>query len=218
MEDSLKEFLNDPFGGEPDISKMSQFSSSTEKRIDPAEVNVLDHLRSKNLEKQLLKSSKFSRKIGVCMFLADLGFVFPKERLELYQHIATEEAMVSAIKTFNRLNSDPKYRKDSIHLFSYFINEKPRKHSRRVKPKVFRRGYQDKGTLPDLDSIYRKQANREAFMDIRALHSKESQEFLKEFLPEDLFEGYSLDLPETFIFLQEEEEILRKLKNILRDF
>lgn len=217
MEKFLREFLDDPYSGEPDISQMNLLSSSRKTRIDPAEVNVPDHLRSKDKEKSLLKNTRFSRKIGVCMFLADLDFDYPKERLNFYQSIATEEAIIAGIRTFERLKEDSKYRKDNIHLFSYFIYEKPRVRYRRVKSKIFRRGYQDKGTLPDLDSIYRREANREAFMDIRSLR-EESQEFLKTFLPEDLFEGSSLDLPETFIFLQEEEEILKKLRLILRDF
>lgn len=184
-----------------------------------AEVTLSEFLRVKGDKlKNLLKSCKLSRKIGVCIFLSELGFSYPKERLEFLQSIAPVEALDAGNKIFIRLKNDLKFRKDNYLLFYYFCKRKYKPRKKRVKFTQFHRGYRDKGTLPDLNSKIREKIQESSYLNTIALERKidvEIIKFLKSNLPEDLFEGDFLDIHEALLFLEEEEAILERLKKIL---
>lgn len=196
--------------------ELSQDSPLNGKENCPAEVKVSEHLRNKPKERLSLQSSRLSRKVGTCLFLASLGYENPRDRLNWYQEWIPEEAILAAIRIYQRLVTDPKFRSESKHLFSYFIFEKKVRKRRKIRKPQFVRGYRDHGTLPDLNFLARKDADRMNFLDLRSLEPQK-RELLEIELPRELFEGDNLDLTRTKEFLQEEELILRKLKMILRN-
>lgn len=190
----------------------------TLQKIVEAEDSVPEHLRDTGKELQQLKRARLSQKLGVLTYLINLGSnnLNVILRLQKLQSISSIEAIQSGLLFARKLEKNPKLVSDNRHLIQYFLSTTYRLKEPKKPPFKNRiRGYRDKGTLPDESQKARNKAQEEGWIDLRGLESVSVQEFLREHLPETLFEGNSLYLPGAFEYLQEEKEVLSKLERIL---
>lgn len=186
------------------------------RRVIEAEVPVPDHLRNRSKERSSIQQLKQSQKLGILFFLSELNSENYRvsERLKYLQSISSLEAIESGLQFSERLRRDPKFFQDNKHNFFFFLSANFSLKEWRAPRKERIRGYRDKGTLPDPSLSSRRKSTKENFMSISFLENR-SQEFLRENLPESVFEGDQIDLTMAFEFLQEEEEVLKRLKRLL---
>ena len=161
------------------------------------EVPVPDRLLGKSYSRDLVSHLKLSQKIGLLLWmnrenlLSDGG----KERLLYLQRKASEEAILAGLKFLSRLSLEVKLQSDfKPHMIE--LNRRPQ--SKRFRVSERRRigvGYRDKGTLPDLDSRVRSQAQEASFIYLWDL-PEGLQKFISALIPTSL-EGDWVDLEEV---------------------
>jgi len=201
-----------------ELYKLSKETSLQQllKIVVEAEVPVPDHLRDRSKELATVSNLKISQKIGIVLFLLEMN---PHHenlclRLAHLQSIASLEAILSGVRFRDRLKNDEKFVSDNRHNFFYFLSKFFSRRDWR-KPRLTRiRGYRDKGTLPDQNLRSRRKAQKESYMSILPFDEK-TVEFLKENLPSSAFEGDQIDLTVAREFLNEEFEVLKRLRKLL---
>lgn len=203
---------------EEEIYRLSKETSLQQflKIVVEAEVPVPECLRNRSKELATVSSLKVSQKVGILLYLLEMN---PHHenlclRMAHLQSIASLEAILSGVRFRDRLKNDKKFAQDNKHNFFYFISNFFSKRKWR-KPRMARiRGYRDKGTLPDQNLRSRRKAQKEAYMSILPFEEK-TVEFLKENLPDSAFEGDQIDLTVAREFLNEEFEVLERLRKLL---
>jgi len=144
---------------------LSDYRSFQEQEIE-ADVPVPADLLPKSQRAQVLQFLRKSQKIGLLLWLESEGLITlgGRERLLYLQKGASEEAILSGVKFFSRLQKEEKLSKDFKHALRE-INSRPT--SRSFRTKALRRigvGYRDKGTLPFSSSKARSEAIKDSWI------------------------------------------------------
>jgi len=178
------------------------YSTTSENEDDPgkenskADVPVPDRLFPKRQSQALLIRLKLSQKIGLLLWMnrTDLLSRGGEMRLLYYQRKASLEAISAGLKFANRLTKEEKLQSDFYpHMVE--LNRRPQsKRFRKIEKNRIGVGYRDKGTLPEISSRSRSQAQRDSWISILSL-SDNLQLIIRSTVPQ-LIVGEWLDLAE----------------------
>jgi hypothetical protein len=163
--------------------------------IPEADMPVPDRLFPRGKSKWLTDRLKLSQRIGLLLFLNREELLSPggQERLLYLQSKAPFSAIEAGLVFAQRLSSELKLQSDFRHQMIE-LNRRPQsKRFRRYETSRIGVGYRDKGTLPEVSTVYRRRADEESFVLIEDL-PVEMFLYISAHCPDSVVDGTWLDL------------------------